>query len=125
MHDSSAAQQSTQVCFALTKSEALLFAPLTPHAAGLYRGGVDSSQIKPHQAAQLRQTVRRPLVFMGRMRRRMELLGFPPDDPLYLSICQAHNALQEVHVRAHYCACTTGVGKPAPADPLSPPSMNV
>jgi hypothetical protein len=41
----------------------------------------------------------------------MELLGFPPDDPLYIAASRAHDALQELHVRAHYCTCTSGVGR--------------
>ena len=44
---------------------------------------VDSSHIKPEQAAKLCRTLRRSLDFLGRLRRRMERLGFPPDDPLY------------------------------------------
>jgi hypothetical protein len=41
----------------------------------------------------------------------MELLGFPPTDPLYQAASRAHDALQELHVRAHYCSCASGVGK--------------
>ncbi len=73
---------------------------------------VDSSHIKPDQAAKLCRTLRRSLDFLGRLRRRMEVLGFPPDDPLYRSASRAHDALQELHVRAHYCCCTSGVAKP-------------
>jgi len=71
---------------------------------------VDSSHIKPDQATELCRQVRRSLSYIGRLRRRMELLGFPPDDPLYRSASEAHDALQELHVRAHYCSCTSGVG---------------
>jgi hypothetical protein len=71
---------------------------------------MDSSHIKPEQAIELCRLVRRSLSFVGRLRRRMELLGFPPDDPLYRSTSDAHDALQELHVRAHYCSCTSGVG---------------
>jgi hypothetical protein len=71
---------------------------------------MDSSHIKPEQAMRLCQTLRRSLAHLGRLRRRMELLGFPPDDPLYRSTSKAHDALQELHVRAHYCSCPSGVG---------------
>jgi hypothetical protein len=74
---------------------------------------VDSSGIQPQQAARLREALRRQLRYIGGLRRRMEVLGFPPDDPLYRSTCRSHDALQELHVLAHYCACTSGVGKPA------------
>jgi hypothetical protein len=41
----------------------------------------------------------------------MEELGFPPTDSLYTAASRAHDALQELHVRAHCCSCTPGVGK--------------
>jgi hypothetical protein len=71
---------------------------------------MDSSHIKPEQAMRLCASVRRSLAYIGRLRRRMELLGFPPDDPLYCSASKAHDALQELHVRAHYCSVPSGVG---------------
>ncbi|CAN5697219.1 hypothetical protein BH09PLA1_BH09PLA1_22570 [soil metagenome] len=77
---------------------------------------MDSSQIKPEQALRLCASVRRSLAYLGRLRRRMELLGFPPDDPLYCSAAKAHDALQELHVRAHYCSCPSGVGVRATPD---------
>ena len=72
---------------------------------------MDSSHIQPHQAQALCRQVRRSLAHVGRLRRRMEVLGFPPTDTLYVAASRAHDALQELHVRAHYCSCTSGVGK--------------
>lgn len=72
---------------------------------------MDSSHIKPEQAQRLCEQIRRSLAHVGRLRRRMEVLGFPPTDPLYISASRAHDALQELHVRAHYCSCTSGVCK--------------
>ena len=68
-------------------------------------------QIKPEQGQRLCDSIRRPLAYVGRLRRRMELLGFPPDDPLYVAASRAHDALQELHVRAHYCSCESGVSR--------------
>jgi hypothetical protein len=76
-----------------------------------YVSCMDSSHIRPEQALRLRRAIRRPLQYVGRLRQRMELLGFPPDDRLYLSVCRAFDALQELHVRAHYCSCTSGVAR--------------
>jgi hypothetical protein len=73
---------------------------------------MDSSDLKPQQAARLCAALRRSLDYVGRVRRRMEQLGFPPDDSLYRAASRAHDALQEFHVRAHYCSCTSGVAKP-------------
>jgi len=79
-----------------------------------------SADIKPQQAIRLCASVRRSLAYLGRLRRRMELLGFPPDDPLYRSTSAAHDALQELHVRAHYCSVPSGVG--VSANPPSTPA---
>lgn len=75
-----------------------------------YGRGVDSTHLQPEQATRVCRSVRRSLAYVGRLRRRMEVLGFPPDDPLYRAASRAHDALQELHVRAHYCSCTSGVG---------------
>lgn len=71
---------------------------------------MDSSHLTPAQAARLRDAVRRHLDYIGRLRRRMEIVGFPPDDRAYRAASAAHDALQELHVLAHYRACTSGVG---------------
>lgn len=72
---------------------------------------VDSRSLSPEQAEQLQRTLRPQLAYLGRLRRRMELVGFPPSDTLYRSVSHAHDALQEVYVRVHYCACRSGVGE--------------
>ena len=72
---------------------------------------MDSGDLRPDQSARLRDAVRPPLAWLGRLRKRMDELGFPPQDPLYQSVLRAHNAMQELHVRAHYGACTSGVGR--------------
>jgi hypothetical protein len=41
----------------------------------------------------------------------MEQQGFPPDDELYRACSRAWDAMQELHVRAHYASCTSGVGR--------------
>jgi hypothetical protein len=79
-------------------------------AAASYDAAVDSRSITPEQAQKLQRTIRAQLAYLGRLRRRMEMLGFPPTDTLYRAVSRAHDAMQEVHVRAHYCACRSGVG---------------
>ena len=75
---------------------------------------MDSNDLTPAQANRLREILGRNLRFVARLCQRMERLGFPADDPLYVAASKAQRALQEVHVRAHYCSCTSGVGKPRP-----------
>jgi len=72
---------------------------------------MNSSHLTPAQANRLREILGRNLGFIARLCQRMERLGFPADDPLYVAASKAQRALQEVHVRAHYCSCTSGVGK--------------
>ena len=72
---------------------------------------VDSSDLDPLVAQQLTRAVRARLEWFGRLRRRMELRGFPPTDPLYISVSKCYDAAQELHVRAHYASCKGGVGR--------------
>jgi hypothetical protein len=71
---------------------------------------MDSRVISPAAADALMRQVGAHLNWLGRLRRRMELLGFSPEDPLYRACSEAYNAMQELHVRAHYASCTSGVG---------------
>jgi len=72
---------------------------------------MDSNDLTPAQATRLREILGRNLRFVAKLCQRMERLGFPADDPLYQAAGKAQRALQELHVRAHYCSCTSGVGK--------------
>ncbi len=72
---------------------------------------MDSRSLTPRQAADLRDRLARDLRYMGRLCSRMQSLGFPPTDPLFAAATRARNSLQELHVVAHYCACTTGVAR--------------
>ena len=66
---------------------------------------MDSSNLDPRVADQLARAVRQRLDWFGRLRRRMELRGFPPTDPLYLAVTRCYDAAQELHVRTHYVSC--------------------
>jgi hypothetical protein len=72
---------------------------------------VDSSKITPEEATHLCASIRRSLAYLVKLRRRMEVLGFPPSDSLYAATVHAQQALQDLHVRAHYCSVTSGVGR--------------
>jgi hypothetical protein len=47
----------------------------------------------------------------------MEKVGFLPDDPIYLLVSKAQDAVQHLRVTLHYHSCKSGVGKPASDDP--------
>ena len=89
----------------------LSYAPLTPVTPACYRPRVNSSNLTPDQLKQLGEILRRQLNFLGRLRSRMERLGFRPDDRLYLATTEAFNAVHALHVECHYLTCPTGVGR--------------
>jgi hypothetical protein len=63
------------------------------------------------QAKQIREALYRPTNYLVRLRRRMELRGFPPNDPLYVLVSKAFDALQHLGMHVHYMTCD-GVGDP-------------
>jgi len=72
-----------------------------------------SSQIKPEHALVVQRAIGRHLAYAAKLRRRLELLRFPPDDTLMASVTHAYHALHELHVRLHYLGCRHGVGEPS------------
>lgn len=69
---------------------------------------MDSSSLQRQQIEQLRQQVAGKLHYVGRLARRMERLGFPPHDELYIAALRAHSGLLDLHVAIHYCGCDRG-----------------
>jgi len=74
---------------------------------------VTVDDLQPEQALKLRETVARQLRFVSRLCRRLDVLGFPPSDPLWRAACRARDGLHELHVAAHYAAVKKGVGRRA------------
>ena len=82
--------------------------------AGGYVGRVDSSSLTEQQAEALRNRVGGMLGYVGRMMKRMQLQGWPPDDPVYERTRNAEKVLHELHVRLIYLAAPAGTaGRPA------------
>ena len=69
---------------------------------------MDSSSLQRQQIEQLRQQVAAKLHYLGRLARRMERLGFPPNDALYVAALRAHSGLLDLHVAIHYCGTDRG-----------------
>ena len=72
---------------------------------------MDSSDLRPWQARKIRRQLESALSYLTRLKRRMELRGFPPNEPLYLAATQAQNGLQSLLVQLHYLSCESGVGR--------------
>jgi hypothetical protein len=71
---------------------------------------VDSRQLKRWQAEKICKALRPGLRYLARLKTRMELVGFPPHDPLYILVKQSYDSLHRLSVRMHYRSCSGGVG---------------
>jgi hypothetical protein len=72
---------------------------------------VDSSQLQPWQARKIRKSLEKSLGYLPRLQRRMELTGFPLNDPLYALTVRARHDMQALLMELHYLSCESGVGK--------------
>jgi hypothetical protein len=94
-----------RVCSALIESTIL---PRAPAWAVLYRLRMTADDLTPEQLAWFQAVVGRHLRFYGRLRTRMEKRRFRGDDPLYINVSMAFNAVHALHVELHYLHCTPG-----------------
>jgi len=72
---------------------------------------MDSQQLKRWQAAKIYKALGPGLRYLSRLKTRMELVGFPPNDPLYILVKQSYDSLHRLSVRMHYRSCSGGVGE--------------
>jgi hypothetical protein len=79
---------------------------------------VDSNGLKKWQVEIIGAALRPALGYLSRLQRRMEVRGFPPQDPLYQLVLQAYQAMHHLGMELHYSTCN-GVFRPTPAAPNS------
>ena len=81
-----------------------------------------SDDLSTTQAEKLKQQAGFCLRFLNNLCKRMDRVRFEPTDELYRAAQTARNALQDLHVAAHYATCEHGVGRLAKvkADELNP-----
>src|SRR5262249_52863661 len=72
---------------------------------------VDRPQFRPWQAKKIHAALGNSLGDLTRPQRRMELTGFPPNDPLLALTVRARHDLQILLMERHYLACEIGVGR--------------
>lgn len=65
---------------------------------------------------QIRVRLCRTLVYLGRLRQRLEARGYSQSDPLLRNVIEAYNALHALCVDLHYQSCRSGVGQAADAE---------
>ena len=73
---------------------------------------MDRQTLKRWQAAKLHRTLQPTLGYLYRLRERMQKVGFLPNDPLFLRVCQAYDAVHRLSIELHYLSCD-GTGKPS------------
>jgi hypothetical protein len=78
---------------------------------------MNSEQLRPWQARKIRKALVPALGYLTRLQRRMELTGFPPNDPLYVATVKAQTALESLLIDLHYRSCQSGVGSPSRQPP--------
>ena len=76
---------------------------------------IDCHTLKTWQAERISKALYPGANYLARLRNRMEKL-FPPDDPLFLKVVAAHDAVCALSIEMHYQSCKTGVGRPDKAE---------
>ena len=66
--------------------------------------------LTPDQAQRLKATIRPMLIYLGRLKKRMEKRRFPLDDKLFQTVLRAYDVIHELNVHVHYLSCESGVG---------------
>ena len=72
---------------------------------------MDSRQLKRWQAERMHRALAPGLRYLGRLKSRMEQVGFLPNDPLFLLVRQAYDAMHRLSIDLHYRSCAGGVGE--------------
>ena len=72
---------------------------------------MDSKDLTPAQAAIVNKSIRRLLNYLYRLMSRMEKVGFKPDDPVFVKVKAAYDAVFDLTIDLHYLSCASGVGR--------------
>ena len=54
--------------------------------------------------------------YLVRLKCRMEKIGFPPNDPLYLAVKEADDAVNRLYLKFRKLSCKSGMGEPPRPD---------
>ena len=76
---------------------------------------MDRDFVTKAQAKTINKSLFPSLNYLYRLRERMEKVGFPHDDKLYILVCKAYDAVRALHGETHYLSCD-GVGMPKKDD---------
>jgi len=76
---------------------------------------IDSNTIKTWQAEPIAKALYPGANYLARLRNWMEKL-FPPDDPLFLKVVAAYDAIHVLRMEMQYKSFKSGVGRPDKAE---------
>ena len=74
------------------------------------------NNVKRSQAEKLYRALFPPTNYLVRLRRRMNELAFPPNDPLFELVCTAYESLNRLWNHAHTLSCAAVYGPPRPKE---------
>lgn len=72
---------------------------------------MNADNITTDQAAELFKRLFPHVNFVRRLVTRMEKLGFPQNNPLYVKARNADSAMRELYGEAHWRSCKGGMGR--------------
>lgn len=71
---------------------------------------MEHKAIKPYQARIISEALFPGANYLARLKKRMELRRFPPNDPLYVLTVEAYEAVLRLAHKVHYLSCEGGAG---------------
>jgi hypothetical protein len=83
---------------------------------------VNSRDVTREQAEKIGRAVGRSLAYLGKLRRHMELAGFPVKDPLFQLVTAAFDAVHHLRADLYNRACGVDRG-PSPRAHDAPPTL--
>ena len=70
---------------------------------------MDSNDLTTDQAEKMHKAIFPLVNYLGRMVKRMERAGFPPNDSLFNSARRAYDDVRSLTVELHYLSCKSGL----------------
>jgi hypothetical protein len=77
---------------------------------------MNSNHVTKAQAGKISEALHPPTNYLIRLRDRMHERGFPHDDPLYVLVCDAYDALNRLRFELHSMSAS-GTGRPSRTGP--------
>jgi hypothetical protein len=73
---------------------------------------MDGQSLKRWQLERIQRALQPSMNYLHRLRKRMDHVGFVPDDRLYRHVSEAYDRMYALLVELHYLIVGEGVGRP-------------